>query len=37
MQSAKQGGIKYLFFNLWYDLTRDLNLVSRIIGEHTTQ
>ena len=23
MLSAKQGGIKYHFLNLWYDLTRD--------------
>ena len=34
MLSVKQGGIKYHFLSLWYDLTWDWNLVSSAIGEH---
>ena len=34
--AVKQGGIKYLFFSLWYDSTWDWILVSRGIGEHST-
>ena len=33
--SAKQGGIKYPFFSLWYDLTWDWTPASRTIGEHS--
>ena len=36
MQSAKQGGIKYHFLSLWYDLTGDWTLVSKTIGEYFT-
>ena len=35
MMSVKQGGIKYHFFSLWYDLTRDWTQVSRAISEHS--
>ena len=34
MLSVKQGGIKYQFLSLSYDLTWDWTLVSRSIGEH---
>ena len=34
--SAKQGGIKYHFLSLWYDLIWDWTPVSRIIGEHSS-
>ena len=34
MLSAKQGGVKYYFLNLWYDSTSDWTPVSRIIDEH---
>ena len=34
MLSVKQGGIKYHFMSLWYDLAWDWTPVSRIIGEH---
>ena len=34
MLSVKQGVIKYLFLNLWYDLTWDWIPVSQAIGEH---
>ena len=34
--SAKQGGIKYHFLSLWYDLTWDWSLVSWTIGKHST-
>ena len=33
MLSVKQGGIKYHFLSLWYDLTKDWTTVSRVIGE----
>ena len=36
MLSAKQGGIKYHFLSLWYDLTWDWTPVSRTIGKHST-
>ena len=35
--SVKQGGIKYYFLSLWYDSTKDWTLVSRAIGEQSTQ
>ena len=35
MLSVKQGGIKYHFLSLWYDLTWDRTQVSRAIGEHS--
>ena len=35
MLSVKQGGIKYHFLSLWYDLTWDWTQVSRAIGEHS--
>ena len=35
MLSVKQGSIKYHFWSLWYDLTRDWTHVSRAIGEHS--
>ena len=35
MLSVKQGGIKYHFLSLWYDLTWDWTPVSRTIGEHS--
>ena len=35
MLSVKQGGIKYHFLSLWYDLTWDWTQVSRTIGEHS--
>ena len=35
MLSAKQRGIKYHFFSLWYDSTRDWTKVSRTIGKHS--
>ena len=34
LSSVKQGGIKYHFLSLWYDLTWDWIQVSRAIGEH---
>ena len=34
MLSVKQGGIKYYFLSLWYDL--DWTLISRTIGERFT-
>ena len=34
MLSVKQGGIKYHFLSLWYDL--GMNPVSWAIGEHST-
>ena len=37
MLNVKQGGIKYHLLSLWYDTTWDLTLVSRAIGEHSTQ
>ena len=37
MLSVKQEGIKYHFLSFWYDLTWDWTLVSRAIGEHSTQ
>ena len=36
MLSAKQDGIKYHFFSLWYDSTWDWTPVSRTIGERST-
>ena len=33
---VKQGGIKYHFLSLWYDVTWDWTHVSRTIGEHST-
>ena len=36
MLSVKQGGIKYHFLSLWYDLTWDWTPVSQAIGEHST-
>ena len=36
MLSVKQGSIKYLFLNLWYDSTWDWTPVSQTIGEHST-
>ena len=35
MLSIKQGGIKYQFLSLWYDLTSDWIPVSWTIGEHS--
>ena len=35
MLSVKQGGIKYHFLSLWYDLTWDQTQVSRAMGEHS--
>ena len=35
MLSVKQGGIKYHFLSLWYDLTYDWTQVSRAISKHT--
>ena len=37
MPSVKQGAIKYQFWGLWYDLTRDWTPVSRAIGEHSNR
>ena len=37
MLSVKQGGIKYHFLSLWYDLTWDWTQVSRAIGEHSNR
>ena len=34
--SVKQGGIKYHFSSLWYDMTWDWTQISRTIGEHST-
>ena len=34
MLSVKQGGIKYHFSSLWYDLTGDLTLVYWAIAEY---
>ena len=31
--SVKQGGIKYHFWSLWYDVTKDWTQISRTIGE----
>ena len=36
MLSVKQGGIKYHFLSLWYDLTWDWTPVSRTISKHST-
>ena len=36
MLSVKQGGIKYHFLSLLYDLTWDWSLVSQTIGEPFT-
>ena len=36
LQSVKQGGIKYHFKSLWYDVTRERTQVSQPIGEHST-
>ena len=36
MLSVKQGGIKYQFLSLWYDLTWDWTPVSQTIGKHFT-
>ena len=36
MLSVKQGGIKYYFFNLWYDSTWDRTPVFQTISEHST-
>ena len=36
MLSVKQGGIKYHFLSLWYDLTWDWTPVSQTIGEQST-
>ena len=36
MLQVKQGGIKYHFLSLWYDLTWDWMPVSRGIGKHYT-
>ena len=36
MLSVKQGGIKYHFLSLWYDLTWDWTPVSQTISEHST-
>ena len=33
MVIGKQGGIKYHFLSLWYDLTWDWTQVSQAIGE----
>ena len=33
--SVKQGGIKYHFLSLWYDLTWDRTQVSLAIGKHS--
>ena len=35
MLNVKQGGIKYHFLSLWYDLTWDWTPISRTIGEHS--
>ena len=35
MLSVEQGGIKYHFLSLWYDLTWDWTQVSQAIGEHS--
>ena len=35
MLSVKQGGIKYHFLSLWYDLTWNGTQVSQAIGEHS--
>ena len=34
MLSVKQGGTKYYFLSLWYDLTWDWTLISQAISEH---
>ena len=34
MLSVKQGGIKYHFLSLWYNLTKDWTQVSRTTGEN---
>ena len=34
--NVKQGGIKYHFKSLWYDVTWDWTQVCRIIGEYST-
>ena len=36
MLNVKQGGIKYHFLSLWYDVNWDWTTVSRAIGEHST-
>ena len=36
MLSVKQGGIKYHFLSLWYDLSWDWTPVSWAIGKHST-
>ena len=35
MLRVNQGGIKYHFLSLWYDLTKDWTQVSQTIGEHS--
>ena len=35
MLRVKQGGIKYQFLSLWYDLTWYWTLISQAIGEHS--
>ena len=35
MLSVNQGGIKYRFLSLWYNLIWDLTPVSRTIDEHS--
>ena len=35
MLNVIQGGIKYHFLSIWYDLTWDWTQVSRAIGEHS--
>ena len=34
--SVKQGGIKYNFLSLWYDLTWDWTPASQTVGKHST-
>ena len=36
MMSIKQGGIKYHFLSLWYDLNWDWTQVVHAIDEHST-
>ena len=36
MLSAKQGGIKYHFFSLWYESTKDWTPISWTIAEYFT-
>ena len=37
MLRVKQGGIKYHFLSLWYDLTWDWTQVSQAIGEYSNR